>query len=152
MTKSKRLRPIAELADKDQKTAAKTMRASEQALEDYTARLGELETYRAQYLERFVTEGSGGLQAHELKDFRVFLANLDLAIEQIKEQIHAAQAQYRQHTDHWSSTHRRFRALDQAVTRFSGEERAQAAHAEQHRIDECAQRSGSQGAKISNDE
>lgn len=152
MTKSKRLQPIAELAEKDQQTAAKTMRASEQALEEYTARLAELETYREQYLERFVTDGSSGLQAHELKDFRVFLANLDLAIDQIKEQIHAAQAQHSQHTDYWSSTHRRFRALDQAVTRFSGEERAQAAHAEQHRLDECAQRSGSRGAKISNDE
>lgn len=152
MTKSKRLKPIAELADQDQKTAAKTMRASEQTLKAYTARLEELETYREQYLQRFVTEGSGGLQAHELKDFRVFLANLELAIDQMKEQIGAAKAQHRQHTDDWSSTHRRSRALDEAVTRFSGEERARAAHAEQHRLDECAQRMGSRGAKMSDDE
>lgn len=152
MTKSKRFQPIAELAEQDQQAAAKTMRTSEQTLKAYTMRLEELETYREQYLQRFVSEGTGGVQAHQLKDYRVFLANLELAIDQMKEQINSARARHRQDTDDWCSRHRRSRALDKALTRFAGEERARAEQAAQRQLDECAQRAASGDAQSSDDE
>lgn len=136
MTRSKRLKPIARIADHRQQDAARVFRESREELERYQLRLAELRGYRDEYLSRFHRTGNGGMGASQMKDYLVFLGKLDEAIRQLETLIAGSRQHCETRRDEWLASRSRFKALDEVISRHRSTERRQALRREQRESDE----------------
>ncbi len=87
MQNSKTLKPIANLANLSERSAAKVHGSVLRELQKQKNQLNELTNYRDQYLNAFKTAGKSGLSAVQMQDYRLFLQRLDNAILQQQEQV-----------------------------------------------------------------
>lgn len=138
MTKSKRLKPVATIADTRQRQAARLLGESERALQAREARLTELIAYRDEYITRY-ERGNGSITAGQLQDYRVFLSRLNEVIAQQEQLVVQARREYTDKRQRWFALYGKSRALDQAVARFERVERRDAERREQGVLDERAQ-------------
>ena len=82
MTRSKRMRPVQQLAQSREQKAVQKLGQSQQHLQAQQAKLEELRAYRDQYARDFEAWGGAGLGAIRMQDYRVFLSRLGEAIRQ----------------------------------------------------------------------
>jgi flagellar FliJ protein len=142
MTKSKRLEPVARIAESREQRAAAELARIRQRLEEQEARLKELLAYRDDYARRFEQAGRNGIDAGRMADYRRILIQLGEAIAFQEQRLTALRRDCEQLRRRWSDTHTRTAALDKAIERFRGEERRADDRREQGESDERAQQPG----------
>jgi flagellar FliJ protein len=142
VTRSSRLEPFARLAEQRQQGAARSLQESHAELSRYRGRLDDLIAYRAEYLGRLDKVCLSGGSAEHIKRFMSFLARLDEAIGELQAVIRLSEQRCERCRDEWLATRARFRALDEVITRFRGEEERHRLRREQRDADERAQRPG----------
>ena len=87
MTKSKRLKPISEIAEAKERDAARHMGDQQGVLDKHQEKLVELIKYRQEYAEKMVTAGGNGISAGKMQDYSRFIRRLDEAIVFQRSQI-----------------------------------------------------------------
>jgi len=140
MTKSKRLKPVSDIADAKERDAARHMGDQQGVLDKHQNKLAELIKYRGEYAEKMVMAGGGGISAGQMQDYSRFIRRLDEAIVFQRSQIELAIRQLEVKQREWQVMHTRSEALNKVVSRYQTEETRQEDKREQNESDERAMR------------
>ncbi len=140
MTRSQRLNPVRRLAQDEADAAAKRYAEAKQRLEAQLGKLAQLENYRNDYAGQRSAIGGDGIDPFRLRDYNAFMARIDAAVSQQRQQVSETEASVEQARQHWMQLLSRARALDKVVTRYQDEERRDADRRDQRQLDELAQR------------
>lgn len=135
MTRSKRMEPVARLAANRQMDAVRVMGERQQSLDEQLRRLDELNAYRDEYARRF-EDGTQSMVGLNVRDYRLFLSRLNIAIEQQAVEVERARAAFEESRGAWRESRVHRDAVQKAIDRFQVEERHQAERNEQSDNDE----------------
>lgn len=136
MTRSRRLRPIVELAEHAEREASVAMADAETRREEHARLLAELERYHAEYAGDGVIANTDPVR---LQDYRLFMQRLEQAIANQRELLDRLEGEALDHRDTWTSRRSHRKALDNAAARFAAGEAQAADKLEQAHIEEvCA--------------
>jgi flagellar FliJ protein len=140
VSRSKRLNPIADLARQHEKEAAQSLTDANQELETAETKLAQLESCRAEYAAQF--EGNTGLsiRAASLREYRVFIQQLDHAIATLKQQVESKSQRQEERRSLWLQQRHRAKALGDLVTRYRKDERRGERRRSENEIDDLIQR------------
>ncbi|WJW74571.1 flagellar export protein FliJ [Thiohalobacter sp. IOR34] len=139
MSRSRRMRPVVEVADRREQQAARILGEARRRLQEEEAKLAQLIEYHADYARRLEAGSGASLSAARLQDFRLFLDRLAQAIRQQRERIERQRLDCEEKRLAWLATRSRSQALDKVVERYQREEQKAAARREQRESDEQAQ-------------
>jgi flagellar FliJ protein len=140
MTRAKRLQPVQQIVEDQQRALARSLAAIEKRLNDAESKLGELERYRQEYETQFSMRAQSGIGVMDLRDYQAFLARLSEAVKQQQALVHRARADRDGERTRWREAATRAKALDHVVERWQNEERVLLDRKEQRESDERAQR------------
>lgn len=140
MNRAKRLQPVQQIVDDQQRALARSLAAIEKRLSDAEGKLGELERYRREYELQFAMRAQSGIGVMDLRDYQAFLARLSEAVKQQQAVVQRAHADRDTERTRWREAATRAKALDHVVERWRNEERALLDRKEQRESDERAQR------------
>jgi len=140
MKKSQRMKPIAAVAESGEQQAAIALGGAQSELQSRIARMAELKNYLAEYQQRFTVSGAGGFTVLQLQNFRSFLSNLRLAIDQQKPLVDDAVALVREKRDQWFKCRNKVKIYEKMMVRYRSEEDKVEERQEQVVLDELAQR------------
>ncbi|MDX1250747.1 MAG: flagellar export protein FliJ [Gammaproteobacteria bacterium] len=140
MTKSQRLKPIIKLSDNRQQDAARAVVSSRRVLDERQSRLSDLNRYRDEYVSRLKNIGAAGISASQFHEYRVFLANLDLAITQQEKLVLMAGHDVEDKIRLWRQARGKAKALDTVSIKYRDEEQHLEDRREQLVSDDQAQR------------
>ncbi len=139
-SRAARLAPVVEMAEREEREAARQMAHMQGLLARAEAQLGELERYRADYQQQWISEGGKGVSGQWLMNYQRFLSQLETAIGQQLQSI----AWHRQNLDKarelWQQRYARVEGLRKLVQRYIDEARAAEDRREQKLLDELSQR------------
>lgn len=135
MTRSRRMQPVARLAESRQLDAVRRMGERQQSLDEQLRRLDELNAYRDEYARRF-EDGAQSMVGLNVRDYRLFLSRLNIAIEQQAVEVERARAAFEESRGAWRESRVHRDAVQKAIDRFQVEERHQAERNEQSDNDE----------------
>jgi len=141
MTRSERLAPVQRVLGQTEQQRARDLGEARQRLVAAESKLQDLQQYRQDYAQVFQQRATTGQSVMALRDFQVFLARLDQAIQQQTQIAEAARGDVAGRTTRWQSAARQVKAVDSVVGRWQGEERRADDRREQKDTDERAQRS-----------
>jgi flagellar FliJ protein len=142
MTKSKRMQPVARVADQRERQAAVEMAEFRRFLDAQQAKLDELNNYRNDYARHFEQAGRGGMDAARMADYRRILARLNDAIAYQEQRLAGLHNDYARVRQRWTDTRTRAAALEKVMERYREEEQRAGDRREQGESDERAQRTG----------
>ncbi len=140
MTRAKRMKPVQNLVDENERKAAQSFAASERKVAEAEGKLQELERYRSEYEKQFSQRAGRGIGAVDLRDYQVFLARLSEAIRQQQAIVQRLRAERDAERLRWQEAAKRAKALGHVVEQWQTEERRTIERREQHESDERAQR------------
>ena len=140
MTRSERLAPVQRVLGQTEQQRARDLGEARQLLVAAETKLQDLQQYRQDYERVFQQRATTGQSVMALRDFQVFLARLDQAIQQQGQIAEAARGDVAGRTTRWQSAARQVKAVDSVVGRWQGEERRADDRREQKDTDERAQR------------
>ncbi len=127
MKRSRRLQPIAKLADRQQQGAARELRSSREVVAHLEEQLTELSGYRADYQSRLNELSNSGVTINKIREIHTFVNKIDDVIFVLKGQIDSAHQQCRVNIDNWVAQRTRTRVVDKLISRCR--------HDEERRID-----------------
>ena len=104
------------------------------------AQLGELERYRADYQQQWITEGSKGVSGQWLMNYQRFLSQLETAVGQQQQSLEWHRANLEKVRALWQQRYARLEGLRKLVQRYLDEARMAEDKREQKLLDELAQR------------
>jgi flagellar FliJ protein len=133
--------PVQRVLGQNEQQRARDLGESQQRLAAAEKKLQDLHEYRQDYERSFNERARAGQPVTALRDFQVFLARLDQAIEQQRQIVEASRGDVAGHTTRWQSAARQVKAVDSVVGRWQDEERRAGDRREQKDTDERAQRS-----------
>lgn len=142
MVKSKRFKPIVELAHDSEREAAKALGAALKRLNEGREQLRQLHAYREEYAQRLQQTGSAGMSGQQLHEYRHFLAKIDTAIESQGGVVTQMQEALEEKKQFWFARRGRSRALDSVLDHYLEQERAQLDKREQREQDDRSGRNG----------
>ncbi len=142
MKRSKRLKPVVQVAESREQQAARALGAAQARLAQARQQLAELQRYRDDYRQGFQQAGATGMGAARLADYQQFLHKLGQAIEQQTQQVAQATREAEAKRALWFASRGKVRMLDTVVARYQAIEEQQASRQEQREQDERAQRGG----------
>jgi flagellar FliJ protein len=132
--------PVQRVLDQKEKDRARELGEARTRLTAAETKLNDLEQYRQDYEQTFQQRAKVGQPVRALRDFQVFLARLDQAIQQQRQIVSAIQKDVSGHSTLWQSAALKVKAVDSVVDRWQGEERRAEGRREQKETDERAQR------------
>jgi len=138
MKRSRRLEPIAQLAERAEQRAAAACSDSRRELDECAARLEQLRSARDEYLEG--ASGPGVTGAGRMQELRRFLTQLDAAIMQLEGQLEHKRSSFEHRQASWHDSRNRSQALGDIVARSRDAERRAEASREQREIDDRPRR------------
>lgn len=138
--RSRRFQPIQRLARHSEDQAAQQLGKAQRHLSDQEQRLQELIAYRDEYAQQFHVNGQAGLDGRQLQAYQSFLNQLNLAIEQQKQQILSAEEKCTERRHDWRQQHTHSEVLNSAVKRIKVQEQRKEQQQEQRSNDEQAMR------------
>lgn len=138
MKRSKRLQPVAKLADTRERDAARLLGRAQQQLKEQEERLQELMQYRAQYNQRFYETGMEGAAAQRLTDYHAFLRRLNDGIRHQTQRVQLARNEAERRKRAWIEARQRVDAMHKAIGRHVVREQYQDGKREQNETDEQA--------------
>jgi flagellar export protein FliJ len=135
---SKRFAPIRDIVASRAQELSVGMSAAERRVVEMEQQLAQLETFRADYLQRAQT--SGPMDTVRLQNNRAFLDRIAEAIRQQQQKLGVARAEYEARRQQWSEKRIEAEALGQAVERLRADERIVAERRDQQASDEAGLR------------
>ncbi len=132
--------PVQKVLDQKRKDRARELGEAQTRHTAAAAKLKDLEQYRQDYEQAFQLRAKAGQPVRALRDFQVFLARLDQAIQQQRQVVASMHTEVSGHSTRWQSAARQVKAVDSVVDRWQGEERRAEDRREQKETDERAQR------------
>ena len=142
MKRSKRLEPVGEMAENEERECAAEVAALQTRLEDAQRRSAELKRYLIEYQSMFQQRASAGMQVSGLRDYQTFLARLTEAVRQqevVTAQIEADCARARVQ---WLEAAARKSAVGKVIESAKTEDKRVEERRSQKETDEHAQRRG----------
>jgi flagellar protein FliJ len=140
MTRSERMAPVQRVLSGTERDRARDMGTAQQALAAAESRLQDLQQYYADYQKGFEQSARAGQNALRLRDFQLFLARLETAVQQQEQIVAQARAAASGSTHRWQSAARRVKAVDGVVGKWQREEQRHTDRLEQKETDERAGR------------
>jgi flagellar protein FliJ len=137
--KSKRLKPIQEIASTSAKNLSRAMGEAGRKVADLERQLEQLQTYRDEYV-RNSTQAAGAMDAVKLQNYRSFLDRLGEALRQHLATLDSARIEYEQRRVQWSDKRIEAESLSRVMERFRKEEQHAADRREQREVDDAALR------------
>lgn len=135
--RSKRMQPIAQIAETKQQQAIQVYVSAQQAVVDAQLQLEQLIDYRLEYSEARVATH---MSMHQLKDYQLFLDKLNRSINQARQLIEQKKQQCEYQRLAWLKTRTRSKALDAVIAKYLQQEAVIEARLEQKEQDEFASR------------
>jgi flagellar FliJ protein len=139
-SRAARMAPVVEMAERAEREAARQMAHMQGLLGKAEAQLGELERYRADYQQQWISEGSKGVSGQWLMNYQRFLSQLETAIGQQLQSIHWHRENLHKARAVWQQRYARVEGLRKLVQRYRDEARVAEDRREQKLLDELAQR------------
>jgi flagellar FliJ protein len=136
--RSRRLQPIARIADHREQAAAREFGRLQERVTNEEHRLAEMRAWWREYangLEKQSTRGSA-----LMREGRLFLAQLNDALERQKGVLESARRELEAARARWLASRMDHEALEKVVARCQDEEGLSARRGEQREQDECAAR------------
>ncbi|MBC9250430.1 flagellar protein FliJ [Pseudomonas alcaligenes] len=139
-SRAARLAPVIEMAERAEREAARQLGHCQGLLSKAEMQLGELERYRGDYQQQWITEGSKGVSGQWLMNYQRFLSQLETAIGQQLQTVNWHRDNLRKARDVWQQRYARLEGLRKLVQRYLDEARLAEDRREQKLLDELAQR------------
>jgi len=134
------MEPVAEMAQQQADAAARSVAECNQIYTDMRKQLDELLAYRDDYAAGMHNKGNKGLKANQIKDYSLFLARLNKAIEQQQDVLASAGNKLAASKQMWIEKQQRAKTIDSVVSRYQQVERRQQSRRDQYDSDEHALR------------
>lgn len=140
MTRSQRMKRIADLAALSKKAASERFSSSLRRADTERDRLAEFRRYREEYTQKL--SSGQAINAAAAQELRRFIGQLDRTIAALEAQVsHAERACEADRTD-WQRESRRSHAIDGVHARCEREDGRREEQSSQHEVDERAARNG----------
>ncbi len=136
MQNSKKLQPIANLANLSERSAARVHGSVLRELKKQENQLNELINYRDQYLNAFKTASESGLSAVQMQDYRIFLQRLDNAILQQQQQVANGKQNTESSQRKWMDKRNKSKMINKVVENRQQLENKQAEKREQRELED----------------
>ncbi|UVE16372.1 flagellar export protein FliJ [Pseudomonas sp. LS44] len=140
LSRAKRLQPVIEMAERAEREAARQLGKLQGLLSQAEAKLGELERFRADYQQQWITEGQRGVSGQWLMNYQRFLSQLETAIGQQRQSTTWHRDNLSKAREVWQQRYARLEGLRKLVQRYQDEARLAADKREQRLLDELSQR------------
>ncbi|MGE8501865.1 flagellar FliJ protein [Ectopseudomonas oleovorans] len=140
LSRAKRLQPVVDMAEKAEREAARQMGHCQGLVGQAEAKLGELERFRGDYQQQWISEGSKGVSGQWLMNYQRFLSQLETAVAQQQQSIEWHRANLEKVRAIWQQRYARLEGLRKLVQRYITEARLAEDKREQKLLDELAQR------------
>lgn len=135
-----RLAPVVDMASKAERDAATQLGRCQQQLFAAQQKLAELERYRNDYQQQWISQGQKGVSGQWLMNYQRFLSQLETAVAQQANSV----TWHREAVDkarlNWQERYARLEGLRKLVERYLEEARQAEDKREQKQLDELAQR------------
>ena len=135
MSRSSRMEPLAALADREQREAARLLADSHRDLQRREQQLARLETYLDEYQRKPGIDGTG-LSIGRWQNDRRFMERLSEVIASERANVVAAHAQHQARLERWRSSHLHNQAMQELLENYCREELLDRERAEQDELDE----------------
>ncbi|MBB2495899.1 flagellar export protein FliJ [Aquipseudomonas ullengensis] len=139
-SRAARLAPVIEMAERAEREAARQLGHFQGLLNKAEVQLGELERYRGDYQQQWITEGRQGVSGQWLMNYQRFLTQLESAIGQQMNTVNWHRDNLAKARDAWQQRYARLEGLRKLVQRYIDEARQIEDRREQKLLDELAQR------------
>ncbi|MGE8097935.1 flagellar export protein FliJ [Pseudomonas fluorescens] len=139
-SRSARLAPVVDMAEKAEKTAAQRLGHFQGQVRLAESKLADLENFRLEYQEQWIVRGSSGVSGQWLLGYQGFLAQLGTAIDQQRQSLAWHQNNLNKARETWQQAFARVEGLRKLVQRYIDEARQLEDRREQKLLDELSQR------------
>jgi flagellar protein FliJ len=139
-SRAARLAPVIVMAERAEREAAVLLGRAQGQLRQAEVKLGELEHYRGDYQQQWISEGQRGVSGQWLMNYQRFLAQLETAIGQQRQSVDWHRANLDKLRDTWQQRYARLEGLRKLVQRYLDEARQLEDKREQKLLDELSQR------------
>lgn len=129
---------LLELAIDKREEAARLISVAINRMQQVRERCEQIEQYRAEYRQRLTDTASRGMRIHQWNDFQLFLAKLDVAVEQQAQELVRAEAQVEAAKQTWREREQDVKAYELLQARHEEREGQREARREQSMADEWA--------------
>lgn len=142
MTQSRaaRLAPVVDMAERAEREAALQLGHCQGLLRQAEVQLGDLERYRGDYQQQWITEGQRGVSGQWLMNYQRFLTQLETAIGQQRNSVDWHRSNMEKVREVWQQRYARLEGLRKLVKRYQDEARLAEDKREQKLLDELSQR------------
>ena len=132
--------PVVEMAHKAEREAARLMGQCQAQQAQAEGKLGDLERYRGDYQQQWITQGSQGVSGQWLTNYQRFLSQLEAAVSQQNQSVAWHRENLNRARDTWQQRYARLEGLKKLVQRYRDEARLAEDKREQRLLDELSQR------------
>ena len=139
-SRAARLAPVVEMAERAEREAALQVGHCQGLLRQAEVQLGDLERYRGDYQQQWISEGQRGVSGQWLMNYQRFLTQLETAIGQQRNSVDWHRANMEKVREVWQQRYARMEGLRKLVKRYQDEARLAEDKREQKLLDELSQR------------
>lgn len=139
-SRAARLAPVIEMAERAEREAALQLGHCQGLLRRVEVQLANLERYRGDYQQQWISEGQRGVSGQWLMNYQRFLSQLETAIGQQRNSVDWHRANMDKQRDVWQQRYARMEGLRKLVKRYQDEARMAEDKREQKLLDELSQR------------
>jgi flagellar FliJ protein len=136
MSRSKRMQPVAEMAQNNANDAAQILAIYQQRYYEKKSQLDELIAYRDDYALRFQQQGREGLNSLQMQDYNLFLERLNRAIDHQQAALKNACLDLDNRRRVWQEKHQHSRAIGKVVNRHRQQEQREKSRKDQRESDD----------------
>lgn len=144
MKRAKRLQPVGQLMDELERESALRVAATQTRLTEAQKRCTELQRYLGEYREMFAQRAKAGMEVAGLRDYQVFIARLQEAVQAQQTVVDQLAAECQTEREVWSQAAARKAAVGKVIQQAHSDERRAEDRRQQREVDERAQRRGVQ--------
>ncbi|WNF48217.1 flagellar export protein FliJ [Pseudomonas sp. SG20056] len=139
-SRAARLAPVVDMAERAEREAALQLGRCQGLLRQAEVQLGDLERYRGDYQQQWISEGQRGVSGQWLMNYQRFLTQLETAIGQQRNSVDWHRANMEKVREVWQQRYARLEGLRKLVKRYQDEARLAEDKREQKLLDELSQR------------
>ncbi|AIS16319.1 flagellar biogenesis protein [Pseudomonas rhizosphaerae] len=140
MSRAARLAPVVEMAESTERKAAQRLGHFQGQVNLAEAKLAELERFRNDYQQQWISNGSRGVSGQWLMNYQRFLNQLETAVGQQRQSLVWHQNNLNNARTTWQQAYARVEGLRKLVQRYILEARQLEDKREQRLLDELSQR------------
>jgi len=141
-SRAERLAPVIAMAERAEREAVRQLGHCQGLVSQAEVKLGELERYRADYQQQWLSEGRQGVSGQWLMNYQRFLSQLETAIGQQQQSVNWHRDNLNKARQAWQQRYARLEGLRKLVQRYLDEARQAEDKREQKLLDELSQRVG----------